>query len=226
MKVFSPRGQALLVGTLIMIAFSVPAAEGAKADAFESLQVARLSPKLEQKSALLGRRFGFVLSRHRAHVEMAPGRCQSGHSSACRLEAWQEFLTELSHSNEADQIYRVHRYINRFRYVTDKRNWHRPDYWAIPEQLFERGGDCEDYVIAKYLSLRALGIDAKRLRVVVVYDRKKRVDHAVLAVLGSDETLILDNYHRRVMTWADMKRRYRPYYSLNENAVWIHNAKA
>ncbi len=209
-----------------MVAFSFGAAKGAKADPFESLQVARLSPELEQKSALLGRRFELVLSRHRAHVEMAPGRCQSGQSSACRLENWQEFLTQISNSNEADQIYRVHRYINRFRYVTDKRNWHRPDYWAVPEQLFERGGDCEDYVIAKYLSLRALGIDANRLRVVVVYDRKKREDHAVLAVLGSDETLILDNYHRRVMTWADMKRRYRPYYSLNENGVWIHKAKA
>ena len=226
MKVFLPRGQALLVGTLIMIAFSFGAVEGAKADAFESLQVARLSPKLEQKSALLGRRFELVLSRHRALIEMAPSRCQSGESSACRLEDWQEFLTELSYSNEADQVYRVHRYINRFRYVTDKRNWGRRDYWAVPEQLFERGGDCEDYVIAKYLSLRALGIDANRLRVVVVYDRKKREDHAVLAVLGSDETLILDNYHRRVMTWADMKRRYRPYYSLNENGVWIHKAKA
>ncbi len=223
MKVFLPRGQALLVGTLIMIAFSFGAVEGAKADAFESLQVARLSPKLEQKSALLGRRFELVLSRHRALIEMAPSRCQSGESSACRLEDWQEFLTELSYSNEADQVYRVHRYINRFKYVTDKRNWRRRDYWAIPEQLFERGGDCEDYVIAKYLSLRALGIDAERLRVVVVYDRKKREDHAVLAVLGPNETVILDNYRRRVMSWTDMKRRYRPYYSLNEIGVWIHS---
>ena len=226
MKILLPRGQTLLVSTLIVIAFSVVAAAGAKADAFESLQVARISPKLEQKSALLGRRFELVLSRHRALIEMAPGRCQSGHSSACRLQDWQEFLTELLPADEADKIYRVHRYINRFRYVTDKRNWGRRDYWAVPEQLFKRGGDCEDYVIAKYLSLRALGIDAKRLRVVVVYDRKKRVDHAVLAVLGSDETLILDNYHRRIMIWADMKRRYTPYYSLNENAVWIHKAKA
>ncbi len=222
MTVFPRIRQSVFVGTLTMIFFSFGATEGAKADAFESLQLARLSPKLEQKSALLARRFELILARHQAHVEMAPGRCQSGQSSACRLENWQEFLTQISNSNEADQIYRVHRYINRFRYVTDKRNWHRPDYWAVPQQLFERGGDCEDYVIAKYLSLRALGIDADRLRVVVVYDRKKREDHAVLAVLGPNETVILDNYRRRVMTWADMKRRYRPYYSLNENGVWIH----
>jgi len=223
MKVFLPRGQALLIGTLILIAFYFGAEKRAEADVFEALQVTRLSPKLEQKSALLGRRFELVLSRHRAHVEMAPGRCQSGQSSACRLENWQEFLTQISNSNEADQIYRVHRYVNRFKYVTDKRNWRRRDYWAIPEQLFERGGDCEDYVIAKYLSLRALGIDADRLRVVVVYDRKKREDHAVLAVLGPDETVILDNYRRRVMSWTDMQRRYKPYYSLNENNVWIHS---
>lgn len=208
-----------------MVAFSYGAEGAAKAGVFESTQLARLSPKLEQKSTLLARRFALILSRHQVNLEMAPGRCQSGQSSACRLEDWQEALTEISRSNEADQIYRVNRYINRFKYVTDRRNWGRRDYWAVPEQLFERGGDCEDYVIAKYLSLRALGIDASRLRVVVVYDRKKREDHAVLAVLVSHETMILDNYHRRVMTWAEMKRRYRPYYSLNENGVWIHNAK-
>lgn len=223
MKNLFPRRRALLVGIHIMVAFYFSTVESARANSFESTQLARLSPKLEQKSTLLGRRFELVLSRHRIHVEMAPGRCQSGQSSACRLENWQKFLTQISNSNEADQIYRVHRYINRFRYVTDKRNWRRRDYWAIPEQLFERGGDCEDYVIAKYLSLRALGIDADRLRVVVVYDRKKREDHAVLAVLGPNETVILDNYRRRVMSWTDMKRRYRPYYSLNENAVWIHS---
>ena len=223
MNFLFPRRLSILVGSLIVAAFYFSAVGSAKANSFESTQLARLSPKLEQKSTLLGRRFELVLSRHRVHVEMAPGRCQSGQSSACRLENWQEFLSQISNSNEADQIYRVHRYINRFKYVTDKRNWRRRDYWAIPEQLFERGGDCEDYVIAKYLSLRALGIDADRLRVVVVYDRKKREDHAVLAVLGPNETVILDNYRRRVMSWTDMKHRYRPYYSLNENAVWIHS---
>ena len=223
MKNLFPRRRSLLVGSLIVAAFYFIPVGSAKANPFESTQLARLSPQLEQKSALLGRRFGLVLSRHRIQVALAADRCQSGQSSACQLEGWQAFLTQISASDEADQIYRVHRYVNRFRYVTDKRNWRRRDYWAIPEQLFERGGDCEDYVIAKYLSLRALGIDADRLRVVVVYDRKKREDHAVLAVLGPNETVILDNYRRRVMSWTDMKRRYRPYYSLNENAVWIHS---
>ncbi|HEY5565474.1 MAG TPA: transglutaminase-like cysteine peptidase, partial [Rhodothermia bacterium] len=69
------------------------------------------------------------------------------------------------------------------------------------------------------------GIPATRLRVVVVYDRKKREDHAVLTVFGPDGTLVLDNRYRRVMTWAEMSNRYMPYYSLNENSVWIHSAK-
>ena len=223
MKIYLRCRQIILAGALTIFTLSFGAAGEARAEAFDSLQLARLSPKLEQKSALLARRFELILSRHQAYVEMAPDRCHSGQSSACRLGDWQEALTDISRSNEADQIYRVNRYINRFKYVTDRRNWGRPDYWAVPAQLFERGGDCEDYVIAKYLSLRALGVDASRLRLVVVYDRKKREDHAVLAVLGPHETVILDNHFRRVRTWADMKRRYKPYYSLNENAVWIHS---
>ncbi len=116
--------------------------------------------------------------------------------------------------------------MNHYRYRSDQRNWRRPDFWAVPEQLFERGGDCEDYVIAKYVSLRALGIPAERLRVVVVYDRKKRGDHAVLLVSGAHETLVLDNRYKRVVNWVDVRSRYMPYYSLNENSVWIYNTKA
>ena len=28
-----------------------------------------------------------------------------------------------------------------------------------------------------------------------------------------------------IMSWADMRKRYRPYYSLNENSVWLHGTK-
>ncbi|TFG62042.1 MAG: hypothetical protein E4H28_08140 [Gemmatimonadales bacterium] len=176
-------------------------------------------------SELLGRRFDLVLSRHQAGLRSAAERCQAGERSACRLEDWEDFLADVSREAETEQVRRVHGYVNRFRYVTDQRNWQRPDFWAMPEELFGRGGDCEDYVIAKCVALRSFGIPAERLRVVVVYDRKKREDHAVLIVFGPNVTLVLDNRYRRVMTWADMSKRYMPYYSLNENSVWIHNAK-
>ncbi len=216
----------LLFGFLLPLALSIypSQAAGANQSDFANLRQ-QLSSRLEKKSEHLRRRFDLVLSRHQVSLRKASARCQSGERSACRLKKWQAFLTDIGSHEESESIYRVHRYVNRFRYVTDARNWRRPDFWAVPEQLFARGGDCEDYVIAKYISLRAIGIAAERLRVVVVYDRKKRQDHAVLVVFGPGGTMVLDNYHRRVMSWADMRKRYKPYYSLNENAVWLHGTK-
>jgi predicted transglutaminase-like cysteine proteinase len=110
--------------------------------------------------------------------------------------------------------------------MTDERNWKRRDFWAVPEEFFDRGGDCEDYAIAKYVSLRSLGVPAERLRVVVVYDRKRREDHAVLVIMAPDGMKVLDNNRKRVLDWDESSTRYRPYYSLNEQSVWIHDSRS
>ena len=166
------------------------------------------------------------LSRHEKDLRKAQGRCEAGERSACRLAKWQAFLSEISSAPLSDQLYRVNRYINHVRYRTDERNWDRADFWAVPEQFFARGGDCEDYAIAKYVSLRSLGIPAERLRVVVVYDRKIREDHAVLVITAPDGIKVLDSNRKRVIDWEEARKRYSPYYSVNEQAVWIHNSKA
>ena len=216
-------GRILGLGSLFGLALA--SSHVARANATELAALQQLTPKLEMKRQRLERRFELVLSRHQAALRGAAQRCELGERSACRLADWQEFLSDIAGDDEADQLYRVNRYINRYRYRSDAKNWNLPDFWAVPEQLFGRGGDCEDYVIAKYLSLRALGVSAERMRLVVVYDRKKRIDHAVLAVFGPTGTMVLDNRYKRVRTWEDMRDRYQLYYSLNEESVWVHSAR-
>ena len=184
-----------------------------------------LTPRQVLKSQLLERRFELVLARHERNLRKAEARCEAGERSACRLAKWQAFLSEISSAPLSDQLYRVNRYINHVRYRTDERNWDRADFWAIPEQFFDRGGDCEDYAIAKYISLRSLGIPAEHLRVVVVYDRKIREDHAILVITAPDGIKVLDSNRKRVIDWEESSKRYSPYYSVNEQAVWIHNSK-
>ena len=48
--------------------------------------------------------------------------------------------------------------------------------------FFTRGGDCEDFAIAKYTALRALGVPEERLRVAIVHDDEKNLPHAILVV--------------------------------------------
>ena len=213
------------LGLGLVLGLALAFGPAAKADTIELAALPQLTPELEMKSQLLARRFELVLLRHQTTVRKAAADCEGGALGACRLQDWQEFLTGIANEDEAEQLYRVNRYMNHYRYRTDQRNWQRPDYWAVPEQLFDRGGDCEDYAIAKYVSLRALGIPAERMRVVVVYDRNKREDHAVLLVSAANETLVLDNKYERVVSWSDTRSRYKPFYSLNENSVWIHATK-
>ena len=82
----------------------------------------------------------------------------------------------------------------------------------------QRGGDCEDYAVAKYFLLRELGFPAEDMRVLVTYDRSVRAHHAVLAVRredGSSWLLELDNTIVKGNQWG-----YRFIYALNEEGIW------
>ena len=69
------------------------------------------------------------------------------------------------------------------------------DYWQSPVETLARGkGDCEDFAIAKYVSLRMLGMKPEQLRVSVV-TLPNVEPHAVLFVFAEGETdpWVMDN---------------------------------
>jgi len=134
---------------------------------------------------------------------------------------WQGFLAEMRGASRAVQLVRVNRFVNGTRFVSDAANWGVSDYWAAPSEFFARGGDCEDYAIAKYLALRALGFPAEALRLLVLIDTLRGRPHAVLLVQGGGRTLVLDNQTDALRPW-DAVPFYRVLYSLNETGAWIH----
>ena len=135
--------------------------------------------------------------------------------------AWQTLLKGLKGDDARKQIKAVNRFINQWRYRTDQRNFGRSDYWATPVEFMARSGDCEDYAIAKYVSLRQLGFPPEQLRMVVVQDVLRDLAHAVLAVYVDNEILILDNVTNAVLGHQRLSQ-YLPYYSVNETARWTH----
>jgi len=165
-----------------------------------------------------------MLKRYFKTTEIPEGTCDARTFNTCHLEAWQAFLDStryLSASSRRQQIETVNRYLNGIRYITDIRNWNVEDYWATPQQFFIHDGDCEDYAISKYMSLRALGYTVEELRIVVVEDLNLKVGHAILAVYLGGESYILDNQLRHVVEQSVI-RHYKPYYSMNENSWWLH----
>lgn len=147
---------------------------------------------------------------------------QAAWSTDPRLMEWQNFLVSIENKSRSEQIVLVNDYANRIRYRRDHKIWGRTDYWATPGEFFTHGGDCEDFVVVKYLSLRQLGFAVEDLRLVVVQDRQRNEAHAVLAVTDGGRRYILDNQVDEVVDEEYAARRYGAYYSINERNWWMH----
>lgn len=144
-------------------------------------------------------------------------------SSSATVQALQSDLRALQGLPLAAMTKRVNSMMNAKRYVTDAKNWGKSDYWATPVEFLERGGDCEDFAIAKYTALRILGVPENRLRLAIVHDKQKNIPHAVLIVYTDSEgPLILDNQRKTVWSNNKASSRYRAIFSINRTAWWLH----
>ncbi len=137
---------------------------------------------------------------------------------------WRELVDKNRHATDKAKLSAVNRFFNRrIRFVSDKRHWGRNDYWATPvETMVSRGGDCEDYSIAKYFTLRALGVPDERMRITYVRAKRLRQAHMVLTYYPSPqaEPLVLDNLTRKIQP-ASKRRDLIPVYSFNASNLWM-----
>ena len=162
-----------------------------------------------------------MLARHAAERPLMEEPCGDHPQRPCDLRNWSGFLATVRPLGRRAQLDAINRQMNRKHYVIDPTNYGVPDYWATPFQFLHLNGDCEDYAIAKYLSLRELGFDDDDLRIVVLDDLNLGVAHAILAVYLGDDVFILDNQIDAVVS-ASVIRHYRPIYSVNERHWWLH----
>ncbi len=161
-----------------------------------------------------------VLERDSKHRGLMRQECQET-SPYCLDQRWQDFLLSLQGQSLDEQLRQVNRYHNQADYILDMVNWGVLDYWATPYEFFNRDGDCEDYAIAKYMSLKQLGVPPEQMRVVVLQDTNLNIIHSVLAVYAEETVYILDNQIEQVITDRDI-RHYLPIYSINEGGWWRH----
>jgi predicted transglutaminase-like cysteine proteinase len=140
------------------------------------------------------------------------------------LRPWRRLLKALLVAGERRQLEAVNAWVNRrIRYMDDDRLFGRRDLWASPAVSLAGRGDCEDYALAKYQSLRELGFAEDRLRVVIVTDMRRRIGHAVLAVATADGLVILDNLNAGPVRHEAIAH-YKPIYSLNASGRWLNIA--
>ena len=145
-----------------------------------------------------------------------------GKKAAENIVEWRELLDDIANEDVEEKLYQVNRYFNRFKFVDDIEHWRTTDYWATPIEFISTGaGDCEDYSIAKYFSLRELGIPEENLRLMYVTALRQRQPHMVLAYYPTPKSipLVLDNINKRILP-ANKRRDLAPVYSFNGNGLW------
>lgn len=161
-----------------------------------------------------------MLSRYDDASHKLDDICGEDQYSACKLKDWKDFLTDLRGKPLLEQMSAVNRFVNKYPYVEDIVNWGMEDYWETPYEFQLKNGDCEDYAIAKFMSLRALGISGDVLRVAIVRDLNLGgIIHAVLVVYVNGEAYVLDNQIKQVIP-AIKIYHYVPVYSINEKHWW------
>lgn len=134
---------------------------------------------------------------------------------------WDSLKASLTKLPPLEQIKAVNSFWNKWPYRQDKDVYGAEDYWAAPHIFRKKSGDCEDYCIAKYFTLRELGFSADQLRIVIVIEKIRNIAHAVLAVYINDDAYILDNLTSSVLSHTK-SRNYEPQYSVNEHYRWAH----
>jgi predicted transglutaminase-like cysteine proteinase len=134
---------------------------------------------------------------------------------------WHQFLASIRNKSSREQLDAVNSYVNRQDYVIDIDNYGADDHWAQPKEFLQNGGDCEDFAILKFFSLRLLGWPAEKLRLVVVQDTRMQQSHAVLAVATDQDVVILDNQAPAILS-PEAVPHYAPVYSLSDQQWWLH----
>lgn len=143
------------------------------------------------------------------------------------LEEWLAMLDRLAGADLRTQLREVNSFFNRrVRWVDDIVAWGEEDYWATPLETLGNGrGDCEDYSIGKYVTLKQLGVPGEQLRMIYVRARigRSQISQAHM-VLGYYETpaaepLLLDNIVPSI-TPASQRTDLDPVFSFNSSGLW------
>jgi predicted transglutaminase-like cysteine proteinase len=148
---------------------------------------------------------------------------QYGSLVRTRYEHWQHLITSGEKLNDIEKLNRVNAFFNQVTFVNDIDHWGVEDYWATPMQLLaSNGGDCEDFSIAKYFTLRQMGIPAKHLRLTYVKALELNQAHMVLTYFRTPDSdpLVLDNLINKIQK-SSSRNDLLPVYSFNAEGLWL-----
>ncbi|MBB1077334.1 transglutaminase-like cysteine peptidase [Rhodoferax sp. 4810] len=146
-----------------------------------------------------------------------------------KFRAWRELIASAAALPEDERLNQANQFLNRtLVFSDDVAVWGQVDYWATPMETMGRGtGDCEDFVIAKFFTLKLMGVPVEKLRLIYVYARTgtgataPRQAHMVLAFYATPdaEPWVLDNLVGDVRL-ASRRPDLSPVFSFNTQGIF------
>jgi len=137
-------------------------------------------------------------------------------------EGWHDMIHGLLDQDQMTQLSLVNAFFNRWQYRTDAETYGVSERWATPLEFMANSGDCEDYAIAKYVTLTFLGFEDAQMRVIALVDHNRGgIGHSVLSVNVDGQAMILDNLTDRV--YADGQQTgYAPRFAVNMDGIYTY----
>jgi predicted transglutaminase-like cysteine proteinase len=146
-----------------------------------------------------------------------------GKDAATRLLEWEDAIRQDKSKSDREKLEKVNQFFNsRIRFVNDIDLWGVQDYWATPfETLCKNAGDCEDFAIAKFFTLKAIGMPEEKLNIMYVKALQYGIAHMVLAYYSEPgtEPLILDNLIDGIAP-ASKRPDLMPVFGFNGSGLW------
>ena len=150
-------------------------------------------------------------------------RNKYGDNAVSRVKIWKKIIDSNQNKSDQEKLELVNGFINDLQFVDDIIHWGKNDYWATPiETLASNGGDCEDFSIAKYFTLKALNVPEEHLRLAYVKSLKLNQAHMVLTYTNPPGSvpLVLDNLVHTIEL-ATNRTDLLPVYSFNVEGLWL-----
>ena len=146
-----------------------------------------------------------------------------GDSAVKRFNQLIVLMNEIETKNKAYKLKSVNHFFNTVPFDTDQKIWHQKDYWASRSEFMGKDkGDCEDYSIAKYFTLRQLGFSDEEIFLTYVEAINFKQAHMVLTFFKSpqDIPLILDNLNQEILP-ATQRADLRPIFNFNGDKIYM-----
>lgn len=147
-----------------------------------------------------------------------------GKQAVRRLNSLLVMMDEMVASPEDKVIEAVNRFFNQMEFSADMATWQKQDYWASRLEFLGKGqGDCEDFAVAKFLTMMQLGIPEQKLFLTYVKAvGYPEAAHIVVTYYQKPGTvpLVLDNYNKRILP-ANQRKDLIPVYSFTANDLYL-----